>query len=125
MPSGTDVLGTRKWIKTTFMSDALLEHRAKAKLNLRLPKRKVNKEIVTITSSEGDETCDLWIYQVAHSGSDKSTPRPAILMLHGGGWVHGSPLGDEGMHLIRALELTPEMESNRTDRHGNDLCFGA
>jgi acetyl esterase/lipase len=103
MPSGTDVLGMREWIKATLMSDILLKHRAKAELNLRNPKKKVNKEIITIKSSDGDEIFDLWIYKVALSRSEETTPRPAILMLHGGGWIHGNPLGDEGKHLHHAL----------------------
>jgi acetyl esterase/lipase len=53
-----------------------------------------------------DEIFDLWIYNVALSRNEETILRPAILMLHGGGWIHGNPLGDEGKHLRHVLIFT-------------------
>lgn len=95
VPSGTDVQGMRRWIKEVYLDPVLIEARNKCKFNRRRPQQKVNKTVVSVKSSDGSgETFELWIYQT----DDKPPARgkPALMMLHGGGWIHGTPLCDEG-----------------------------
>lgn len=95
VPSGTDVQGMRRWIKEVYLDPVLIEARNKCNFNRRRPQQKVNKTVVSVKSSDGSgETFELWIYQT----DDKPPARgkPALMMLHGGGWIHGTPLCDEG-----------------------------
>ena len=94
MPPGDDVQAMRKWVKDVFLGGALTEFREKFDIKLRRPKQKIKKEIVSIKTSDGSGTFDLWIYTPATGGTG-GKPRPAILMFHGGGWIHGDPSGDE------------------------------
>lgn len=95
MPSGTDVLGMRKWINETFLSSDLNKYREDFEIELQNPRQEINADIINVKCSDGQGEFALWVYEPTTSGtSDKS--RPAILMMHGGGWIHGNPLGDEG-----------------------------
>jgi acetyl esterase/lipase len=94
-PSGTDVEGMRKWVDETFGSGLLDEDRAKCEIRRRQPKAIIDKKVVSIIPSDGSNIgFELWIYQSAKRESI-TRARPAILMFHGGGFIHGSPLGDE------------------------------
>ena len=92
MPAGTDVEGMRKWINDVFLEGDLPKHRAKFSFPYQHPVQKVKKEIITIDAPGGDDHFDLWIYETE---TRTSSSRPAILMFHGGGWIHGNPGGDE------------------------------
>lgn len=103
MPSGTDVEGMRKWINEVFLEGDLPKHRANFDFQYRRPVRKVNKEIISISAFDDDAKFDLWVYQAENP---LGAPRPAVLMFHGGGWIHGNPAGDEG----KQYELKPHQD---------------
>lgn len=92
MPSGTDVDGMREWVNNVMAKGPLAEHRAKLGIKLRRPPQEVGKNIITVKATDGDDEYGIWVYEPAAA----TTQRPAILMLHGGGWIHGNPVGDEG-----------------------------
>lgn len=97
MPSGTDVEGMRRWVDEVFVTGELAKHRAKFDFEYRRPRREVKKEIITISPlDDGENAFDLWVYEVPSTPEDEVSSRPAILMFHGGGWIHGNPAGDEG-----------------------------
>lgn len=103
MPSGTDVEGMRRWVDDTFIKGELAKHRAQHSFQYRRPVRETTKEIVTISpNDDGENAFDLWVYEVP---TQETSSRPAILMFHGGGWIHGNPAGDEGIAEIFASEL--------------------
>ncbi len=94
IPSSTDVPASRCWVNDVFVGEKVQSHRAKFEIQRRRPKQEVKKSVVRIPSSDSSKGgFELWIYEAP---SDKTeAPRPAIFMLHGGGWVHGDPLSDE------------------------------
>lgn len=105
MPPGDDVPGMRRWVQELFMSEGYNKERARFRSQFPQDLPKVNKSIVTVSpSGEKDENFDLWIYESPpNKQSSGSTLRPAILMFHGGGWIHGNPIGDEGQHFHTSM----------------------
>ena len=97
IPSGTDVQGMRRWINEVFLGEPLTAERAKVEIERRRPRQKINKTITSIKcSGSSNDGFGLYIYEpLIDDAGHKPTPRPAIMMLHGGGWIHGTPLGDE------------------------------
>ncbi|KAF7558988.1 hypothetical protein G7046_g5165 [Stylonectria norvegica] len=110
MPPGDDVHAMRKWIKEVFLGGALTEFREKCDMKLRRPKQEVKKDVVTIKTSDGAGSFDLWIYSLAAGGTE-GKPKPAILMFHGGGWIHGDPSGDEGEYSPSSCQLQAQRSS--------------
>ncbi|KAH8901173.1 alpha/beta-hydrolase [Thozetella sp. PMI_491] len=106
IPPGTDVKAMRQWISEVFMAGNLAEHRARFEVQRRRPKCKADKTIISIPCSEdSNEAFDLWIYEPHAEGASETSQRPIILMLHGGGWIHGNPLGDEPIAELFVSEL--------------------
>lgn len=109
----------RKWVKEVFLDGELAKLRANADFEFRRPRQDVKKEIISIKTTDNTEMFDLWVYQPT-SATGGSTSRPAVLMFHGGGWIHGNPGGDESKQLIESHGdacLT-------TSRRRRDLCLG-
>lgn len=96
MPSGTDVDGMREWVNSVMVKGPLAKHRADLGIKLRRPPQEVGKNIITVNATDGDGEYGIWVYEPTAAGAR----RPAILMLHGGGWIHGNPAGDEGEHYL-------------------------
>lgn len=105
MPPGDDVPGMRRWVQELFMSEGYNKERARFRSQFPQDLPKVNKSIVTVSPpGEKDENFDLWIYEsLPNEQSSGSTLRPAILMFHGGGWIHGDPIGDEGQYFHTSM----------------------
>ncbi|CAG9998470.1 unnamed protein product [Clonostachys byssicola] len=101
IPSGIDVHGMREWINNVMVKGPLAEHRAKLDIKLRRPPQEVGKNIITLKATDGDGEYGIWVYEPIGAG----VRRPAILMLHGGGWIHGNPAGDEALAQVFASEL--------------------
>ncbi|CAH0020336.1 unnamed protein product [Clonostachys rhizophaga] len=101
MPSGTDVDGMREWVNNVMVKGPLAEYRAKLDIKLRRPPQEVGKNIITVNATDGDGEYGIWVYEPTAAGAR----RPAILMLHGGGWIHGNPAGDEALAQVFASEL--------------------
>jgi acetyl esterase/lipase len=96
-PAGTDIQGMRRWVQELFTSDAYAKEKARFKVRRRRPVAEVGRSIVSVPCSDGGDECfNLWIYEPQNEeASPRPKSRPAILMLHGGGWIHGTPIGDE------------------------------
>ncbi|TAQ88657.1 hypothetical protein B7494_g3009 [Chlorociboria aeruginascens] len=106
IPSGTDVQSMRRWIDEVFVNGGLAEQRLKFDIRRRRPKQKIDKTILSIQSSDGSNgSYGLWIYEPHVETECRPNSRPAILMFHGGGWIHGTPIGDEPFAEIFASEL--------------------
>ena len=106
VPSGTDVNAMRVWINETFLQGPLAEARSKCDIKRRLPEVPVDISNITVPCSDGSGTkftIRRYLPRSAESGADVA-PRPAILMLHGGGWIHGKPEGDEGRWSSRSRD---------------------
>ncbi|VUC23414.1 unnamed protein product [Clonostachys rosea] len=101
MPSGTDVDGMRKWVDDVMVRGPLAEHRAKLEIKRRRDPQEVGKNIITVNATDGDGEYGIWVYEPTAAAA----LRPAILMLHGGGWIHGNPAGDEPLAQVFASEL--------------------
>ena len=92
-PSGTDVQGMRKWVKEVFAEGLLPAYRDKFEIKLRRPRQNVQKRSIFVHCSDGSGDFEMWAYEPA---AKSTSPRPAILMFHGGGWIHGDPSADDG-----------------------------
>lgn len=97
MPEGTDVEGMRRWVNESFENREIVERRRNIGFRRRKSKQDVEKTIFSVECSDNSgEGFDLWLYQPSISDTeDQKSLRPAILMFHGGGWIHGDPSGDE------------------------------
>ncbi|KEF61324.1 uncharacterized protein A1O9_02889 [Exophiala aquamarina CBS 119918] len=97
MPPSDDVPGMRRWVQELFMSEAYNKEKARFRSKYPQDLKKVNKSIVPVsTPGQKDEAFDIWVYEpFLDEQSSSSELRPAILMFHGGGWIHGNPVGDE------------------------------
>lgn len=104
-PGSTDVQGWRDWIANTLNKGPLAEYRAKCDLKRRHPVVKVNATDFSVKCT-GDVqesfNVHVWVPERAEKES-KGLSRPAILFFHGGGWIHGNSLGDEGEILFPVL----------------------
>ena len=99
MPDSTDVDSMRRWVDGKVSSEGFAYEKARFRVPRRRPARQITKKIVSVKcSDESENRFDLWVYDPRIKGSDLlSIARPALLMLHGGGWIHGNPMGDECM----------------------------
>jgi acetyl esterase/lipase len=97
MPQGTDVEGMRRWVGEVFKNEALLDSRKNLSIKRRQPEEEVRKTIVPVPClGSSQKSFDIWIYEPTNAASNTGTqPKPVILMFHGGGWIHGNPVGDE------------------------------
>ena len=97
MPDGTDVKAMRKWVEAVFTNPEFLQYQRTVNIRRGKAVQTITKTIVSIPcSDESGQSFDLWIYEPAKVGlEDGGNERPAILMFHGGGWIHGNPSGDE------------------------------
>jgi acetyl esterase/lipase len=97
MPQGTDVEGMRRWVGEVFENEAFLESRRNIDIKRRRPVQNIRKTIMPAPCLGDDhQSFDLWIYEPINETKDAGTQlRPAVLMFHGGGWIHGNPVGDE------------------------------
>ncbi|KAK5233018.1 hypothetical protein LTR47_005882 [Exophiala xenobiotica] len=101
-PAGTDIQGMRRWVQELFTSEAYAKEKARFKVRRRRPVAEVGRTIVSVPCSDGSDECfNLWIYEPHNEeASPRPESRPAILMLHGGGWIHGTPIGDEQQYQV-------------------------
>jgi acetyl esterase/lipase len=98
VPNGTDVKGMRRWIDEVFLQGPMAECRAKCDVERRQPIVPVDVGNVLVPCAEGGQahfTVRVYDPQI-QAAEGEAQSRPAIIMLHGGGWIHGNPLGDEG-----------------------------
>ncbi|KIW32086.1 uncharacterized protein PV07_03658 [Cladophialophora immunda] len=108
IPGGTDVQAMRRWIDNVFLKGPLAEHRARCDIQRRRPEAKIDISDVSVQCSDGSQdTFVIRVYepQLAEETSKQQQLRPAILMLHGGGWIHGKPCGDDTISTLFASEL--------------------
>ena len=98
VPSGTDVVAMRHWINEVFLKDPIAEWRTKCDISRRRARALVNKSNVSVTCLDSSQdSFGIRVYEPSIEGAEASTQkRPAMLMYHGGGWIHGTPQGDEG-----------------------------
>lgn len=97
-PLGTDVEGMRHWIEKTLLNGPLVEHRNKCKVKRRRDAIPVDIRDISIpcSNSDGDGNFGIRVYEPQIEAQEQTPQtRPAILMFHGGGWIHGDPRGDE------------------------------
>ncbi|KAI7972798.1 hypothetical protein EIK77_003944 [Talaromyces pinophilus] len=108
MPSGTDVYAMRNWVKDVLTDGPLGKYRANLGLNLRrIPAQEIRKEIFTVSRTDGNGSYGFWVFEpVSAQVDNQASSRPAILMFHGGGWIHGDPSGDEGELISRHLIIS-------------------
>ncbi|KIW58148.1 hypothetical protein PV05_02695 [Exophiala xenobiotica] len=106
-PAGTDVHGMRRWVQELFLSEAYAKEKARFHVRRRRSVTEISRSIVSVPRFDGsNESFDLWIYEPQNKEADpEAKSRPEILMLHGGGWIHGTPIGDELFAEIFASEL--------------------
>lgn len=99
MPDGTDVEAMRRWVRDVFQSEGWAREKARFQIKRRRPTTSISKTIESVPCPDtSGEHFDLWIYE-PQSTAIASEPRPVLLMFHGGGWIHGSPIADEGTSL--------------------------
>lgn len=101
VPSGTDVQGMRRWIDNVFLQGPLAECRERCDVRRRRPTVPVDVHTVAVPCpGDGAEQFSICVYDPQSEATEDATQsRPAIIMLHGGGWIHGNPHGDEGRWL--------------------------
>jgi hypothetical protein len=93
VPHGANVYGMRKWIQEELLEGPLAEHRNGCKVERRRPEVPVLAHDVRVACADGSG--DEFGMRVYEPQIPAETPRPAILMFHGGGWIHGDPRGDD------------------------------
>jgi acetyl esterase/lipase len=98
VPSGTDVENMRKWIDSTLLHGPLAESRLQCDIKRRQPPVHIDIRNISVPCSDGsghEFAIRTYVPRVERNKAG-SRGMPAILMLHGGGWIHGKPEGDEG-----------------------------
>ncbi|KIW99742.1 uncharacterized protein Z518_11155 [Rhinocladiella mackenziei CBS 650.93] len=107
IPNGTDVRLMRRWIDEVFLRGPLAEYRARINIKRRRPITKVDvQDVSVLCSGTSRESFGIRVYNPRLvERESKIHSRPAVLMFHGGGWIHGNPLGDENISTIFASEL--------------------
>ncbi|KIW18443.1 hypothetical protein PV08_02731 [Exophiala spinifera] len=107
-PLGTDVEGMRAWVEETLLNGPLAEQRNNSTFERRrkaVPVKVHDVRIPCANSGDGD-SFSLRVYDPEIDPEEQSIrPRPAILMLHGGGWIHGKPHGDDVFAKFFASEV--------------------
>lgn len=98
IPSGIDVVGMRHWINEVFLKNPVAEWRSKCDISRRRPCARVNKYDISVPCSDSSQgSFSIRVYEPEFEGEKMNArKRPAVLMYHGGGWIHGTPQGDEG-----------------------------
>ena len=98
IPSGIDVVGMRHWINEVFLKNPVAEWRAKCDINRRRSPATLNKYNISVPCLDPSQgSFGIRVYEPSTEGAEPNARnRPAILMYHGGGWIHGNPQGDEG-----------------------------
>ncbi len=86
----TDHIAMRQWLKDEFMGIP----KAPQIKPTRTPVPILVKD-VPITY-DGDNHFSIRVYDPANEGKSALRLRPALIMYHGGGWIHGFPAVDEG-----------------------------
>ncbi|KIW95328.1 uncharacterized protein Z519_03912 [Cladophialophora bantiana CBS 173.52] len=107
IPRGTDVQAMRHWIDNVFLKGPLAEYRARCDIQRRRSGTRIYIKEVSVQCSDGSQdTFNIRVYepQIEETISKRQL-RPAILMLHGGGWIHGNSRGDETVSTLFATEL--------------------
>jgi hypothetical protein len=101
VPSGLDVQGMRHWIDNVYLASPLAETRKIVNFPRRRPEVPVATQDVRVPCSDGSNSdFGIRVYKPQILSEEQVSPlRPSILMFHGGGWIHGNPLGDEGQIL--------------------------
>jgi hypothetical protein len=87
-----DHIGMRKWL-----AEVYLRLRAEPQTTRVRTRTPVAVKNVPITYGS-DNNFSVRIYDPTPDTGKESSLRPALLMFHGGGWVHGFPEVDEGEH---------------------------
>ncbi|KIW68745.1 hypothetical protein PV04_04668 [Phialophora macrospora] len=107
VPSGTDVENMRRWIDSTLLHGPLAECRLQCDIKRRQPPVLIDTRNISVPCSDGSGHKFAIRTYVPRVESNKSGAKgmPAILMLHGGGWIHGKPEGDEAFSIHFASEL--------------------
>jgi acetyl esterase/lipase len=80
----------RKWINEQYIP------LPKAPINERIrPQALVTSKDISISYGK-DNTFSVRVYTPTYQNTRKETLRPALMMIHGGGFIHGSPEVDDG-----------------------------
>lgn len=83
----------RRWIQEELLEGPLAEHRNNCKIERRRPEVTVLISDIRIACFDGSgDDFGMRVYEPQIS---TDAPKPAILMFHGGGWIHGDPRGDD------------------------------
>jgi acetyl esterase/lipase len=85
----SDYLAMRKWLKEVYVIFP-----SKPGIKGKRPPASIEIENIPI-SYAGKNSFSVRVYNPAIE-KDVSKPRSALLMFHGGGWIHGLPEMDEG-----------------------------
>lgn len=89
----------RIWIEEALLNGPLAEQRNSSVLERRRKALPVDIHNLSIPCAKrGDgSSFGVRVYNPRMEPEEQnSRPRPAILMFHGGGWIHGRPEGDDG-----------------------------
>ena len=88
----TDHIAMRQWLKDEYMP---LQKAPRIKRS-RTP---VSIDIKNVPIIYGEDNhFSIRVYDPVNKESPSDRLRPALIMLHGGGWVHGYPEVDEGIY---------------------------
>ncbi|OCT52711.1 alpha/beta hydrolase domain-containing protein [Cladophialophora carrionii] len=107
VPNGTDVENMRKWIDSTLLHGPLAEARLQCDLKCRQPPVPIDIRNISVSCSDGSGHkfgIRMYVPRIARN-EEEAQGMPTILMLHGGGWIHGKPEGDEAFSSYLASEL--------------------
>lgn len=87
----------RQWLKDVYMKLPMLPQIKRT----RTPVPIQIKNVSVVYS--GENHFSIRIYDPSHEENFVLCRRPALIMYHGGGWMHGSPEGDEGAFQCNTL----------------------
>lgn len=93
IPHGTDVPSMRRWIDEVLLQGPLAEYRAK--VNIKQQRSTADVDVYNVSVPCSDSSNNSFGIRVYEPDLPNSQSKPAVLMFHGGGWIHGNPLGDE------------------------------
>lgn len=93
----TDHIAMRKWLEEAYINFPTDPQTTRVR-------PKVPIAIKNVPISYGtDNHFSVRIYDPAPDHDEEKTLRPALIMIHGGGWIHGHPEGEDGMPTLPVL----------------------
>ncbi|KAH8802765.1 alpha/beta hydrolase domain-containing protein [Xylogone sp. PMI_703] len=95
----TDHIAMRQWLKDVYVT---LPKAPQVKRTR--PPVPINTRDIPITYG-ADNHFRIRIYDPSEDGASREELRPALIMIHGGGWIHGYPEVDEDLSEFFASEL--------------------